>query len=440
MESVPLKPHSSPTRSRRGLPPLVIIIIAFVILVAVIAGTLMFRFANMPKGGFEMVAPVKTAAVTESRLPLYYETVGSLEADRQVDLKPETPGIIRGRYYTEGQWVQQGQKLLRLDYDKQYSAMEESQSNTQQAQAMLTSMTADYQASEASVQEALAKRDLAQTEYGRYKNLWDKDFVSSQDLDLRKSALAVAQANYTAALKQKESFQAKLTQARSGIQSAEARNRNSYANLSDTLIRAPFSGQIGAKHVEVGDYVLPGQKMATLVASNPLKITFGVPERYLNQLRQNLTVELRTESMPDKVFQGNVVFVDPVVALDTRSVMVKAEVNNSAHLLQPGQYANIRLILGEKPNAILVPEESLIPQGERYYVYIVENGKAAFKQVQVGQRIPGKAEILSGIRLKDHVIIGGIQKVQDGAAVKETATGTDKESEEAYETFKKGQQ
>lgn len=401
-----------------------VLIGTFLLLLLAIAGTLYQRFSTQPQNNFAFTASVKSAPVRQVSLPLAYETVGSLEANQKVALNPELQGVIQKIHFTEGQWVSAGMPLIQIDPDKQSAEVLETESSILASEGTLSSLNADYQAKLENVKSALAQKNWAQAEYGRYKNLWEKEFVSKQDFDLRQKQLETEEANYAVALKQKDSAFAKLQEAKASLESAKARYQRSRSNYADTLVRAPFSGQIGLKYVDIGDYVLPSEKLVTLVQANPLKATFNVPEQYLGALKKGLPIEIQTESLPEKVFHGSIIFVDPVVSDTNRSVTVKALIENQEHLLRPGQYTRIKTIFGTKENALVVPEESIVPQGERYFVYLAKQGKAVFKQVELGTRIPGWVEVRSGIQPKDRVIVGGIQKVQDGMTIQEASAQT----------------
>ncbi len=419
MEPPTLRPSSLNLGASRSRRPYFIIALSILGLIAVSALVLFFRFKSQPQGDYAFAAPVTTAPVEIRNLPIKYATVGSLAAEKRVDLNVELPGVIRELYFQEGQWVNQGMPLLQLKYDKQSADLEERQYSAAEAEAVLASTNAEYQAQKQSLKQVETQRDLARTEYNRYKALFDKEFVSAEQLDQKQAAMEVAEASFAAAGEQLKSLLARRDQAKAGIAAAKARAASVRTDFTDTILRAPFSGQIGTKFVNEGDYVVPTEKILTLVQSNPLKISVNVPERYLPALRQNGAVEVETESYPGKVFHGRIYFINPVVSPASRSVLVKARVENLENKLQPGQYANVRLILGTSENAMVIPEESVIPQGERYFVYVAEGDKAFYKPVEIGQRLSGWVEIIKGITPKSRVVTGGIQKLRDGSDIKE---------------------
>ncbi len=410
-------------KSRR---PYLIIAAAFIALVAAIALVLYIRMSSMAGQNYNFTPIVRSSTVKITDLPVTYKTVGTLQAIRSVDLRPETSGIVREIYFAEGQFVRPGQPLVRLEQDRAAAEIAQSASGIAEAQSNVASLRAAYLATAESLRSLEAQRNLARAEFQRYQNLHAREYVSAQELEQRRAQMQVAEANYDTAVRERNSAQARMQQAQAAVNTAQARLRTTQVGLSETVVRAPFAGQIGAKQFELGDYVSPQQALVKLVNAGMLEVSFNVPERYIGQLRGGLPVEVQTESFPGTTFAGQITFVSPVVSTENRSVNVKATINNSGGQLQPGQLADIRLILGSRQNALMVPEESVIPQGEKYYVYTVQEGKAAFRPVEVGERTPGWVEIVSGIKETDRVLIGGIQKVRDGQEVNDEATAKPK--------------
>lgn len=407
---------------RRWCAPRLCILGGFLLLTTIVGLVLAYRFVNRPAMDFRFVAPVQTAVVSTKTLPLFYETVGNLEANRQVELRPEAAGTVQKIHFTEGQHVTSGELLAQLDDERQAAEILESEWDTEEMKASLSSLEADYKARQEVVKQAQAEWDLAASEYSRYQKLLEGDFVTRQDLEQRFARLKVVQAGHSAAVKHQEGSFSRLEQAKAAIEASIARHRRSRSGYADTFIRAPFSGQVSAKRVEMGDYITPSQSIVTLVQSDPIKVAFEVPEKYLNELKNGLAIELTAENQPDKVLHGKLVFVDPVVSPKTRMVAVKARIDNPDQHLRPGQYANVRLLLGRKENALMVPEQSIIPQGERYFLYTVDKGKAHLRFITVGARIPGWVEVVAGVKPGERVIVAGIQKVQDGEPVEELSS------------------
>jgi membrane fusion protein, multidrug efflux system len=216
------------------------------------------------------------------------------------------------------------------------------------------------------------------------------------------------------------------------------------ALANESVIRAPFSGIIGQKYVDIGDYVAPTEKLITMVDPSSFKIQFTVPERYLHQLRIGLPVKVTFEGLGNAQYNGQVNFIDPVIDPNAHTVTVKA-VLPSAPGLRHGLFGTIDLSLGTIENAVVIPEEAIVPQGEKSFVYVVRrevyrptqvpggeeknpapnpptgsdklSTVAHLQEVKVGYRNAGRVQIQSGLSAGDQVIVSGLQKVNDNMEV-----------------------
>lgn len=312
------------------------------------------------------VAPVETVRVEVAPvkpLPLArgIAAVGSLRSDESVMLRPEVAGRIQAIEFQEGQPVERGQVLFRLD----------------------------DAVARAELDQARANLALAQTHYRRAVELQGRGFVSQQARDESASNLKIQQA--AAALAQ--------------------------ARLDKMTLRAPFAGLVGLRNVSVGDYVGQGQDLAPLEAIDPLKVDFRVPEMYFNKIRVGQTLTLRLDAMPGTERQGEVYAVSPLVESGGRSVLIRAVVPNADGRLRPGMFARVQLLFGTD-EVLAVPEAALAPSGQAQYVYIVKDGRAQRAEVTLGERRDGWVEILTGVSGGDEVVIAGFQRLTDGAPVR----------------------
>jgi membrane fusion protein (multidrug efflux system) len=153
--------------------------------------------------------------------------------------------------------------------------------------------------------------------------------------------------------------------------------------------------------VSLGDYVTTSSTLTTLTSVNPQRASFQVPERYARRLKRGQKVEFRVAAIAGEDFSGVVDFVDPVVQLPGRTITVKALVPNPRRQLQPGMFIDLRLAAEVRPNAVLVPEDALVPIQGSTFVWVVRDGKASRRQVGVGVADPGSTEIRSGIDAGD---------------------------------------
>lgn len=318
-------------------------------------------------GGAAQAVPVETIAVEAMRLPQAITAVGSLRSDESITLRPEVAGRIATIQFQEGQRVTKGTTLVRLD-----AAI-----------------------NQAELQQARANQVLAKSKFDRAVDLSKSKFISGQARDEAENNFKVAEA---------------------AMQLVEAR-------LAKTEIKAPFSGIIGLRSVSVGDYVKEGADLVNLESIDPLKVDFRIPEVYLRQVASGQPLEITLDAYPNKTFDGRVLAVNPLLDAAGRSVVIRALVKNQDASLRPGMFTRVRLITKDVAEALVVPEEALVPQGADKFLFKIVDNQAVRTKVEVGQRRDGKAEILSGIALGDIVVTAGQQRLRDGVPVSRNTGG-----------------
>ena len=311
-----------------------------------------------PGSGEVTVEAVKVAMAS---LPQTITAVGSLRSDESVTLRPEVAGRINAIAFQEGQRVVKGAMLVRLD-----SAVPQAESA--QARANLV---------------------LARTKFDRAVDLAKSNFISGQARDEAENNLKVAEAS---------------------LQLTEAK-------LAKMDIRAPFSGIIGLRSVSVGDYVKEGADLVNLESIDPLKVDFRVPEVYMRQVQVGQQLQIQLDALPGRTFEGKVFAVNPLIDAAGRAVVIRAMVRNPDTSLRPGMFTRVRLITRDVQDALILPEQALVPQGDQQFVYRIVDGKALRTKVDVGQRRDSKVEILNGVTKDDVVVTAGQLKLRDGAPV-----------------------
>jgi membrane fusion protein (multidrug efflux system) len=319
--------------------------------------------AGAPPGGGNKMPPmpVEAEVVKAERFAHEIIAVGSLRSNESVTLSSEIAGRITSIPFREGQPVEKGALLFELD-DSIYRA------EAEQARAVV----------------ALSERN-----HERAKELFERKLISTRERD---------------------EAAAKLDVDRAAVQLAAAR-------LAKTRIRAPFDGVVGLRSVSPGDYISAGQALAPLEQISVLKADFRLSEAALSAIKVGQALNLEVDSYPGQSFVGRVYAIDPRLAEETRSIGVRARVPNDKGLLRPGLFARVRLVIAERDNALLVPEQSLMPQGDKLFVYVIENGVAALRPVELGLRQGGRVEVLSGVAPGEVVITAGAQKIGPGSAV-----------------------
>jgi membrane fusion protein (multidrug efflux system) len=219
-------------------------------------------------------------------------------------------------------------------------------------------------------------------------------------------------------LERNASSQADLEQAEATARSARADLLLQQTRLERTVVRAPFSGIVGERLVSVGDYVTPQTQLTTLQTVNPQRAAFQVPERYAGLLEEGQEVAFEVAAMGGREFSGSVDFVDPRVRLPGRTITVKAVVPNDDRALKPGMFIEARLVVEVRPEAVVIPEDAILPLAGQNFVWVVTpEGTATRKPVTIGVRTPGWVEVKEGILPREQVVVGGIERLGEGAPV-----------------------
>ena len=209
---------------------------------------------------------------------------------------------------------------------------------------------------------------------------------------------------------------AELEELEAGVQMAEAEVRGAQARLNNSYIRAPFAGTVGLRRISLGDLVGPETLITTLDDTDTIKLEFTIPESFLSSLEKGMAIEASSAVYPNKPFIGTVSSIDSRVDTATRSLTVIAEIANDDNAIKPGMFLTVALEK-ERNDVLLIPEEALVPRQGRQFVFIIKDGKAVEKQVELGVRTPGLAEVRSGLSVGEILITEGMQKVRSGAPV-----------------------
>jgi membrane fusion protein (multidrug efflux system) len=210
--------------------------------------------------------------------------------------------------------------------------------------------------------------------------------------------------------------EAQLEQIEATLKANEARVAFARSRLSDTVITAPFAGRVGLRRVSVGSLINPGTVITTLDDASTIKLDFTIPETLLSSVETGLGIVARSIAWPGEEFTGTVASVDSRVDPTTRSVTVRALLPNDRGMLKPGMFLTVKLTRGAS-NALLVPEQSLVPEQGNVFVYVVRDNRVEKRQVRTGERRVGEVQIVAGLAVGEQVVTEGTQKLRDGAAV-----------------------
>lgn len=321
-------------------------------------------------GPLRPAIPVETGEVRGEDVDVLVEAVGSLEADQWVEVKARRSGRVRALPGREGERVEAGTPLVRLD-DSDLSA------RLDQARAAFA--------------EADVRAGNAERSFERSVELRRKGVASEQDHD---------------------DMKAEFDRAVAALEVARANEAFAAAELAETVVEAPFAGVLGQLRVDPGAFVKEGESLGTLIDDDPLEMVFSLPERYVARVDRGLPVSVHVSSLPERPFPGEITFVAPAVDEENRTVTVKAEIPNPERLLRPGQFGSVEVRLERHPGAPVVPEEAIVPTAERLVVFVVEDGAATARTVRTGVRLPGRVEVVSGLRPGEIVVVTGHEKLR----------------------------
>lgn len=322
--------------------------------------------------------PVDVANPRYEEVSHTLEAVGSFLPEDEVTVGAEVDGTIKKLFVDEGTVVQKEQPLLEIDDEKFRLAVEETQAQFRESQARL----------------ANSRSTLA-----RMTKLLHDGVIDPQRFDDAKTQVAL----YEAVV---EKLQALLNQ--------------SLKSLRDTRVAAPMEGIVSDRMVAVGEYVKVGAALVKVVDSNPLKLVFSLPEKDAGLLRSGQKVLLSTRVYPGTTFDGSIYFINPKVDTATRTIEVKAWVDNSEYKLRPGFFVDVTVILNKR-QALVLPESAVTVREGRIIVMAVENGRIAYRRVTPGVRFDGKVEVLDGVSASDTVVIYGRSEITEGTSVQVSA-------------------
>src|SRR5580692_1411578 len=364
------KPHTRPVRMVRWF---IIVGLLLALLVGALVGFNMFRdhaikqfFAGMKPPP----TPVSIATAKSEMIPNLLTAVGDLAAVHQVNVTSDVGGRITDIMFEPGSTVKAGTPLVQL-----FDEPEQGDLSSFKAQAVMGQLALDR------------AKQLAARQFGP---------------------------------------QATVDQAQSTFDQANAGIAKTQAIISQKLVKAPFDGELGVRHVEVGQFLTAGTQIVSLTDLSELYGNFTVTEKQSAALKVGQTVRVAVDAYPGRTFEGKINAIEPQIAADTRNIHVQATLDNPDHILKPGMFTTTTVVLPDRPAVVTVPETAVDYTLYGDSVFLItekkeDDGKSSLTVVRTfvrtGNRINGRAEILSGLKPGDRVVAVGQLKLQSGAAV-----------------------
>ena len=328
-------------------------------------------------------APVSVAQAVARDVPVYLDAIGKIAAREVVSVQPQVSGRITQIHFVDGADIKIGQVLFTIDPRPFRAQLNAAQANLAQAKAAL---------------------DLAKINFDRVASVTDPRAVARQDYDAKKNAVAVAEAQ--------------LQQNQAAVESAQL-------NLDYCTIRSPINGRAGQRLVDIGNVVTANSTTLLVIQRlEPVYADFTIPENELTAVQQNmargtLTTEVRLPDDSQGAREGKLTFLDNSVQEGTGTVKLRATIENNDRRFWPGRFAQIRLVLSTRKNAVLIPAEGPQMSAKGPFVYVVKpDSTAELRPVTVGQRQGDLVVIDKGLEAGERVVTNGQLGVTPGAKVR----------------------
>ena len=396
-------------------------------------------------GGERKPLPVTVARVETRPVQRSVETIGSLLAWEEVQIKSELAGTVARLLVDLGDRVAAGAVLAELDKREGRLAIEQAEADllaareslararaaTESSRANLTRVREQEETFQAEVARARAQIEWADLELERSRRLLAKELIATRDVDNARTqqqvALAQLRMAQTAlnqhpdqvrmAQAQVESDAAALKVAEAQVKQREAALGLAQKRMGDTTLRAPLAALVARRHVSAGEFIKENVPLFTLVVADPLKYTGTVSERYAPELRGGQALELTVEAYPGQTFSGQVTRVAPAVEVQTRSLSLEARVPNADGRLRPGFFAKGSVLTRREQAVTFVPAEAVTYFVGITKVFVVTDGKAEERLVKPGVRQGGWVEILQGVKAGEAVATTTLPQLFNGAPV-----------------------
>ncbi len=349
-------------------------ILGLIIIAATLAGIKVLQIRHMIAEGGKMVPPpetISTATVQQQSWESVLSAVASLEAVQGVTVAAEQAGKVVAISFTSGDFVKKGALLVQLD-----TAAEEAQ-----------------------LRALESSRNLARTNLRRLAALAEKGFISQADYDN-------AKASFT---------------------EAEAQTENIRAIIAKKSVRAPFSGRLGIRLINLGQILKEGQEIVSLQVLDPIFVNFMLPQQELSRIKTGMVVRVSGDGITGEKIAGKITTISPKVEVNTRSIRIQATISNKEEILRPGMFVNASVVLPEQDKVLTIPGTAVLYAPYSDSVFVVEEKKdeksgkdiKVLRQqfVRIGEKRGDFVAVLSGLKGGETVASIGVFKLRNGQAV-----------------------
>lgn len=371
---------------------------------------------------------VLTQKVQKSTISVFNNFAGQIKADEEVSIVPKIPGKIATIDVEEGQKIKKGQVLFTLDAKDAASQAEQAKAALEVARANLnrTQNSGNQQTllqMKTAYEQAKVSYEQSEKDLSNSKQLFEIGAVSQGDLDLiqnrydlSKQQLDSAKTNYE--LYQNNGGPEIINVSKAQYEQAQAAYNIALNQLSNMMIKSPINGIVSQKNINIGE--MASSAMTAIVVSDTSKLVADIyiPERLINKVKLNQSIDVTINSLGDKKLSGEVTLINPVIDSKTKNYQVKIKILDSSNELKAGMFAKIKLANEYKENIIAVPNQTIVSENDMYYVLRVRNNKVDKTAVKLGISNDEITEITEGINDGDKVILEGQSFLENGEIVK----------------------
>src|SRR5688572_18557685 len=374
------------------------------------------------------VVDVTTAPAILRELPRFFEATGSLTGDEQTDIAPSVAGKVVLVGVEMGSYVKRGQTIVRLDDVDAKLRVQQAQAQLEQVKAALRQAEEKvglrpgqpFDSSKVpEVANARVALELAEKNLRRAEKLIESGDVSRSVYDQQKAQRDQLREAYESALSLARQNFAAVATARANLANAESQLSLARRSLSYALVFSPIDGYVAERTADLGEYVSPTAKVATIVRINPLRVRIDIPEQAIPAVNVGQSVSVTTSAWPDRNFSGRIARISPNVTPTSRTLTVEAEIENSSGVLKPGQFATVRILESRSAPAVLVPVRAVRTEAGVSRVFVMKDGYARERIVQIGQTEGDLIEIRLGISADEIVATSNLEMLSEGVAVKQ---------------------
>lgn len=374
------------------------------------------------------VVDVTTAPAIVRELPRFFEATGSLTGDQQTDVAPSVAGKVVAIGVELGSYVRRGQMIARLDDVDAKLRVEQGQAQVEQAKSALRQAEEKVGIRSGQsfdpnrvpeVANARVALELAEKNLRRSEKLIESGDISRSMYDQQKAQRDQLKEQYESALSLARQNYAAVMTARANVANAQSQLGLARRNLSYALVFSPIDGFVAERTADLGEYVSPNAKIATIVRVNPLRVRIDIPEQAIPVVTVGQSVSVTTSAWPDRNFSGRIARISPNVTPASRTLTVEAEIENGSGTLKPGQFATVRILQSRAERAVLVPSRAVRTESGVNRVFVIKDGHAEERLVQLGQTEGDLVEIKGGVAGDENVATSNIEQLSNGMAVRQ---------------------